>query len=296
MRIGVTGSTGLIGTALVENLRSDGHDVVPFVRTQGPISHGIRWKPGADLDPDALTGLDAVVHLAGAGVADRRWTQAYKQLIRDSRVHGTATIARAMAQAQDGPRILISGSAIGYYGDTGDRLTDEKGPQGSGFLAEVVGDWEAAASPAVQAGVRVAFARTGLVVSSRGGAWKKLFPIFKAGLGGKIGTGRQFWPTISLHDEVRALRWLIDHDISGPVNLVGPRALTNAEVTRTMSEVLHRPAVLPVPAIALKVVLGEFAEDVVGSQRIDPAVLRESGFQWDHPDNRSMIEAAAAGS
>lgn len=296
MRIGVTGSTGLIGSALVDDLRTDGHEVVPFVRARGQVGNGIAWQPGADLDPQVLEGLDAIVHLAGAGVADKRWTAEYKRLIRDSRVDGTGTIARAMAQSQDGPRILVSGSAIGYYGDTGDRLTDEEGPQGSGFLAEVVGDWEAAAAPAVAAGVRVAFARTGLVVSSRGGAWKRLFPIFKAGLGGRVGSGRQYWPTISLHDEVRALRWLIDHDISGPVNLVGPRAVTNAEVTRTMGEVLHRPAVLPVPAIALKVVLGEFAEDIVGSQRIDPAVLRASGFQWDHPDSRSMIEAAAAGS
>jgi hypothetical protein len=295
MRVGVTGSTGLIGSALFDHLTGAGYEVVPFVRAEQPVGDGIAWQPGADLDPGALNGIDAVVHLAGAGVADKRWTAAYKQLIRSSRVDGTTTIARAMAQAADGPRILVCGSAVGYYADTGDRVTAEDGPRGTGFLADVVRDWEAAAAPAIAAGVRVAFARTGLVVSSRGGAWKRLFPIFKAGLGGRIGSGRQYWPTISVHDEVRALRWLIDHEISGPVNLVGPHTVTNAEVTRAMAEVLHRPTAVPVPGIALKAVLGEFADDIIGSQRLDPAVLRASGFQWDHPDNRSMIEAAVAG-
>ncbi len=291
MRIGITGASGLIGTALSNHLRVNGHEVVVFVRSAASAGE-IRWRPGEELDPGQLVGLDAIVHLAGAGVGDKRWTDSYKQLIRSSRVDGTRTIADAMARATDGPRVLVCGSAIGYYGDTGNRATDETGACGTDFLAGVVRDWEAAADPAVKAGVRVAFARTGLVVSGQGGAWQKLFPIFKAGAGGRLGSGRQYWSAISLNDEVRALQWLLEHDVHGPVNLVGPEAVTNAEVTKAMGEVLHRPTILPVPGFALKAVLGEFAQDTLASQRIVPAVLREGGFSWDQPDIRSMIEAA----
>jgi uncharacterized protein len=292
MRIGITGASGLIGSALADHVRADGHEVVRFVRHAPERPDEIGWQPGSLLDPARLVGLDAIVHLAGAGVGDKRWTPDYKRIIRASRVDGTRTIASAMAAAAEGPRVLVCGSAIGYYGDTGDRLTDETGPQGDGFLAGVVHDWEAAAQPAVDAGLRVAFARTGLVVSSQGGAWQKLFPIYRAGIGGKLGSGRQYWSAISLTDEVRALAWLLDHDIHGPVNLVGPHPVTNAEVTKVMGEVLKRPTVVPVPGFALKIVLGEFAEDTLASQRIAPAVLTAQGFTWDHPDIRSMIEAA----
>jgi len=294
MRIGITGASGLIGSALTTHLQQQGHETVAFVRREPRSASEISWQPGTDLDPGRLSGLDAIVHLAGAGVGDKRWTDSYKEVIRSSRVDGTQTIARAMAAADDGPRVLVSGSAIGYYGDTGDRLTDETGPQGDGFLAGVVRDWEAAAAPAVDAGVRVTFARTGLVVSSDGGAWQRLFPIFRAGLGGKLGSGKQYWSTISLTDEVRALTWLINNDVGGPVNLVGPHPVTNAEVTRVMGEVLGRPTILPVPGFALKAVLGEFAEDTLASQRIDPAVLRSHGFTWLQPDIRAMIATARA--
>ena len=294
MRIGITGASGLIGSALTTHLQQQGHETVAFVRREPRSASEISWQPGKDLEPGRLSGLDAIVHLAGAGVGDKRWTDSYKEVIRSSRVDGTKTIARAMAAADDGPRVLVSGSAIGYYGDTGDRLTDETGPQGDGFLAGVVRDWEAAAAPAVDAGVRVTFARTGLVVSSDGGAWQRLFPIFRAGLGGKLGSGKQYWSTISLTDEVRALTWLINNDVGGPVNLVGPHPVTNAEVTRVMGEVLGRPTILPVPAFALKAVLGEFAEDTLASQRIDPAVLRSNGFTWLQPDIRAMIATARA--
>lgn len=294
MRIGITGASGLIGSALTTHLQQQGHETVAFVRREPRSASEISWRPGTDLDPGRLSGLDAIVHLAGAGVGDKRWTDSYKEVIRSSRVDGTRTIARAMAAADDGPRVLVSGSAIGYYGDTGDRLTDETGPQGDGFLAGVVRDWEAAAAPAVDAGVRVTFARTGLVVSSDGGAWQRLFPIFRAGLGGKLGSGKQYWSTISLTDEVRALTWLINNDVGGPVNLVGPHPVTNAEVTRVMGEVLGRPTILPVPGFALKAVLGEFAEDTLASQRIDPAVLRSHGFTWLQPDIRAMIATARA--
>lgn len=293
MRIGITGASGLIGSALAGQLQVDGHQVVRFVRHDTDHPDEIGWQPGSRLDPALLTGLDGIVHLAGAGVGDKRWTTEYKRIIRASRVDGTRTIAAAMAEATEGPRVLVSGSAIGYYGDTGDRLTDETGPQGDGFLAGVVHDWEAAAQPAVDAGLRVAFARTGLVVSSQGGAWQKLFPIFRAGIGGRLGSGRQYWSAISLTDEVRALVWLLENEVHGPVNLVGPEPVTNAEVTKVMGELLKRPTILPVPGFALKVALGEFAEDTLASQRIDPAVLTARGFAWDHPDIRSMIEAAA---
>lgn len=292
MRIGITGASGLIGSALASSLQRGGHHVVRFVRRDTTDPAEIPWQPGRVLNPALLEGLDAVVHLAGAGVGDKRWTDAYKQEILRSRVDGTTTIAEAMAKATEGPRILICGSAIGYYGDTGDRPTDETGPKGAGFLADVVQQWEAAADPAINAGLRVAFARTGLVVSSKGGAWQKLFPIFKAGLGGKLGSGSQYWSPISLDDEIRALRYLIDEDLQGPVNLVGPNPLTNAEVTKIMGEVLKRPAIIPVPGFALKAVLGEFAEDTLASQRIIPRALSQAGFQWQQADMRDMIEAA----
>ena len=292
MRIGITGASGLIGSALAQQLTSRGEEVVRFVRRPASGASEISWQPGTNLPPQDIAGLDAIVHLAGAGVGDKRWTDAYKREILDSRVLGTRTIAEAMAAADDGPKVLVSGSAIGYYGDTGDRLTDETGPQGDGFLAQVVADWEAAAQPAVDAGIRVPFARTGLVVSSDGGAWQKLFPIFKAGLGGKLGSGNQYWSPISLEDEVRALEFLIDNDVSGPVNLVGPHPVTNTEVTKAMGEVLGRPTVLPVPGFALRAALGEFAQETLASQRIEPAVLTGAGFSWDQPNVTSMIEAA----
>lgn len=291
MKIGITGASGLIGSALASHLTARGDEVVRFVRRPAGTSE-ISWQPGTDLAPAEIAGLDAIVHLAGAGVGDKRWTDAYKREIHDSRVQGTRTIAEAMAAAQDGPRILVSGSAIGYYGDTGDRPTDETGPQGEGFLAQVVADWEAAAQPAVAAGVRVPFARTGLVVSSKGGAWQRLIPIFKAGLGGKLGSGKQYWSPISLNDEVRALCYLIDNDVSGPVNLVGPHAVTNQQVTEAMGKVLGRPTVLPVPGFALKAALGEFAQETLASQRIVPGVLDSSDFTWEQPDVASMIQAA----
>ncbi|MEI2641095.1 MAG: NAD-dependent epimerase/dehydratase family protein [Candidatus Nanopelagicales bacterium] len=203
---------------------ANGHQVVAFVRRDSQSPDEIPWRPGSPLDPALLHGLDGIVHLAGAGIGDKRWTDAYKQQILGSRVDGTTTIATAMAHATEGPRVLVNGSAIGYYGDTGDRITDETGPKGEGFLADVVQQWEAATAPARDAGLRVAFARTGLVVSGDGGAWQKLLPIFKAGVGGKLGSGKQYWSPISLNDEVRALRHLLEHDIHGPVNLVGPDA------------------------------------------------------------------------
>ncbi|MER7736275.1 TIGR01777 family oxidoreductase [Streptomyces erythrochromogenes] len=294
MRIALTGSTGLIGSALVRSLRADGHEVVRFVRREPAGADEARWDPQrGHVDPAGLAGCGAVVHLAGAGIGDHRWTAAYKRKIRDSRVLGTAALATALAGLDEPPAVLVSGSAVGYYGDTGDRPVDEDSPAGQGFLPSVCVEWEAAAAPAQEAGIRTAFARTGLVVAKEGGAWGRMFPLFRAGVGGRLGDGRQYWPYISLHDEVAALRHIIDTPaLSGPVNLTAPEPLTNRQVTAAMGRVLHRPAVLPVPAVALRVVLGEFSQDVLGGQRARPARLLGSGFVFRDPGIEQAIRAA----
>ncbi|MEV6732748.1 MULTISPECIES: TIGR01777 family oxidoreductase [unclassified Streptomyces] len=296
MRIAITGSTGLIGQALVRSLRADGHDVVRFVRRTPAAPDEAAWDPRRGyVDPAGLAGCGAVVHLAGAGVGEHRWTAAYKKEIRDSRVAGTEAMARAIAALDAPPAVFVCGSAIGYYGDTGDRAVDEHAPAGQGFLPEVCIEWEAAAAPAQEAGVRTVFARTGLVVAAEGGAWGKLFPIFRAGIGGRLGNGRQYWSFISMYDEIAALRHAIDTpELSGPVNLTAPEPLTNREVTAAMGRVLHRPTLFPVPAPALRVVLGEFAGDVLGSQRVRPARLLETGFTFRYPGIDEAIRAALA--
>lgn len=294
MKIAVTGASGLIGSALVPHLRARGDDVLRLVRRTAVAPDEVQWDPVAgSVDLDALAGVDAVVHLAGAGVGDRRWTDDYKRTILDSRVDGTRTIVDAMTRLDPRPRALVAGSAIGWYGDTGDRAVDESAPAGTGFLADVVRAWEAAADPAREAGIRVTHARTGLVVSSEGGAWQRLFPIFKAGLGGKLGSGRQYWSWISLRDEVAALTFLLDNEeIAGPVNLTGPQPVTNAEVTEVMGRVLRRPTVFTVPSFALKSVLGEFSSEVLGSTRVLPSVLTDAGFSWQDSTVESAIRAA----
>ncbi len=298
MRVAVTGASGLIGSALVPALRARGDEVVRLVRRAPSAPDEVRWDPrSGDVDLAGLAGIQGIVHLAGAGVGDKRWTDAYKAEIRDSRVQGTTTIAKAAAALDPKPAVLVCGSAIGYYGDTGDRIVTEQSPQGAGFLADVVADWEASARPAIDAGIRVPFARTGLVVSSQGGAWKRLMPIFKAGLGGKIGSGSQYWSFISLRDEIAALIALLDDErYAGPVNLTAPTPVTNSEVTAAMGRVLGRPTMLPVPAFALKIALGEFSQDVLGSQRVIPTVLEADGFTWSDPTIDEAISQAVAGS
>ncbi|WP_405890801.1 TIGR01777 family oxidoreductase [Streptomyces sp. NBC_00133] len=293
-RIAVTGSTGLIGSALVRSLRSDGHEVVRLVRRPAQAGDEVEWDPQRQyVDVGGLVGCEAVVHLAGAGIGARRWNDAYRKEVRDSRVLGTAAIAEAVASLDTPPRVLISGSAVGYYGDTGDRAVDESAPPGDGFLPKLVVDWEEAAAPAEEAGIRTAFPRTGLVVARKGGAWGRMFPIFKAGLGGRLGSGRQYWSFISLHDEVAALRHILDTEsLSGPVNLTAPHPATNREVTEAMGRALHRPAVFAVPAPALRIALGELAEDVLGGQRALPTRLLESGFSFAFPRIDDAIGAA----
>lgn len=299
MRIAVTGSSGLIGSALVRSLLADGHEVVRLVRRTHPGGRpdGTReafWDPkGGQVDTGALTGVEAVVHLAGAGVGDHRWTDAWKKEIRDSRVLGTATIAETLAGLGGRPRVLVSSSAIGYYGQTGSRVIDETAGPGDDFLARVCEEWEEAARPAQEAGIRVVHPRTGLVVASGGGAWGRLFPVFRLGLGGRLGPGTQYWSFISLADEIAALRFLIDReDMAGAVNLTAPEPVTNAEVTAAMARVLRRPALLPVPEAVLRVALGEFAVEVAGSHRVVPARLLDAGFRFSHPTIDEAVRAA----
>jgi len=292
MKIAITGASGLIGSALSADLSRDGHQVVRLVRGPSRSAGEASWDPvGGHVDLAGLAGSDAVVHLAGAGVGDRRWSEAYKREILDSRVRGTTAIAHAVAALDPAPAVLVSASAVGFYGDTGSQAVDETAPRGAGFLADVVEAWEVAAEPARAAGIRVVHPRTGLVVARGGGAWKRLLPIFQLGAGGRLGGGQQYWSFISLTDEIRALRHLIDHpDLAGPVNLTAPTPVTNAEATRALAHALHRPAALPVPAAALKAVLGEFSVEVLGSQRVLPTRLLASGFAFRHPS----IEAALA--
>jgi uncharacterized protein (TIGR01777 family) len=281
MRVAISGASGLIGSALSRSLQASGHDVLTLVRRTANSPLEIAWDPErGELDPAALVGIDAIVHLAGAGVGDKRWTATYKRTILESRVNGTRTIARALASRPDTPRVFVCGSAIGFYGETGDRPVDETAPAGDGFLADVVVQWERAAQPAVDAGVRVAFARTGLVAAPGAGAFGKLLPIFKLGAGGKLGSGRQYWSLISLRDQVRALEFLLDHTVTGPVNLTAPEPQTNAAVTKALASALRRPAVIPVPGFALRLVVGEFAGDILGSQRVVPRRLLDAGFNF----------------
>jgi uncharacterized protein len=296
MKIAVTGASGLIGSALVPHLRGSGHDAMRLVRRPAASVDEISWDPrSGSVDLTRLEGTDAVIHLAGAGVGDHRWTDAYKREILDSRVDGTHTIVTAMTALEKRPAVLVSASAIGWYGDTGDRPVDESAPAGTGFLADVVRAWEAAAGPAAAAGIRVVHPRTGLVVSSKGGAWARMLPLFKAGLGGKLGSGRQYWSWISLRDEIRALVFLLENEaLSGPVNLTAPTPLTNAEVTSIMGTVLHRPTLLPAPAFALKAALGEFSTEVLGSARVIPSVLESTGFTFEDPALESALRAALA--
>lgn len=294
MRVAVTGSSGLIGSALVRSLTADGHEAVRLVRRPARADSEVSWDPERKtVDTAGLAGTDAVVHLAGAGVGEHRWTAAYKKVLVDSRVRGTAVVAEALASMDRPPQALVCGTAIGWYGDTGATAVDESAPAGDGFMAGLCERWEAAADPAREAGIRTVLARTGLVVSRAGGAWGRLFPLFGLGLGGRLGDGRQYWSFISLRDHIAALRRLVEDDgLAGPVNLTAPSPVTNREVTASMGRLLHRPALLPVPRFALRIAVGEFADDIVGSQRVVPRRLLDAGFTFAHPGIDDAVRAA----
>jgi hypothetical protein len=297
MRVAVTGSSGLIGTALSGALRQDGHEVIPLVR-RPPGPGEIRWDPQAadgGLPPGALDGVDAVVHLSGAPIAGGRWTAARKQMLRASRVQSTQALVTALAAAKSPPQVLLSGSAVGWYGDTGDRAVDETAPAGTGFLADLVRDWESAARPARDAGVRVVNLRSGVVLSRQGGMLGLLTPFFRLGLGARMGSGSQFLSWISLTDHVAAVRFLLGQaGIDGPVNLTAPAPVTNAVFTAALARALHRPALLWVPAPALQLGAGEMSSELLGSTRALPRRLTEAGFAFRYPAIAAALAAELA--
>ena len=281
--VAIAGSSGLIGSALVYGLRATDHRVLRIVRRAPSNSDEVFWNPDTgEFDADALRGVDAAVNMCGVSVGAKRWSGAFKQSLRDSRIDPTEVLSEAVARA--GVGVLVNASAVGYYGDTGNRIADETAPQGRGFLAQLCRDWEAATAPAQQAGVRVVLTRTGLVLSPRGGMLSRLRPLFSLGLGARLGSGRQYMPWISLEDQVRAMLFAIFHDdVSGPVNFTGPAPVTNSEFTKAMGRVLNRPTPMMVPGFALKTLLGEFAEEgLLGGQRAIPAVLERAGYEFRH--------------
>jgi uncharacterized protein (TIGR01777 family) len=296
MTVVVAGSSGLIGSALLASLRADGHEVVRLVRREAQDVHELTWSPelGArGATPElraALEGVDAVINLAGAPVAGRRWNDAYKREILDSRVAATTCLATAIAETTDHPTVFVSASASGIYGDSGPDALDEGGPSGLTFLARVCTAWELAAQPARDAGVRVAHPRTGLVADPRQGAFGKLLPVVKAGIGGRLGSGKQWWSVISLRDEVAGIRHLVDDESAeGPFNLAAPEQVTNADLTDRLGSALHRPTLAMVPGFALKIVLGDFAEELLIDQRMTPAKLLASGFEFQDPTVDAVI-------
>lgn len=285
MRVVVSGASGLIGSALLPALRAAGHRPIALVRRPPRAEDEIEWDPAASkLAPDALDGADAVVHLAGAGIGDHRWTAEYKRELLDSRTLSTALLADTIARAATGPRVLLSGSAIGYYGPRGDETLDESSPAGTDFLADVCRQWEDACQPARDAGARVVNLRTGIVLSAKGGALKKMLPLFRLGAGGRFGNGRQWQSWISIDDEVQAIIHLLTSALSGPVNLTAPTPVSNTEFSRTLAKVLHRPSLVPVPRFAPALLLGgELADALLFTgQRVLPAALQADGYAFEH--------------
>ncbi len=290
MRIAISGSSGLIGGALARSLEADGHDVVPLVRGATDQRPGaVRWDiDRGDIDTAALEGLDGVVHLAGEGIGERRWSDDQKRKILESRTKGTALLVGALASLDAKPPVLVSGSAVGIYGDRGDEQLTEASATGKGFLAEVATAWEAAAEPAVAAGIRVPRIRTGIVLDRHGGALQRLAKIGRLGVLGKLGSGRQWMSWISLADEVGAIRFLLEPgcDLAGPVNLTAPAPVTNAVFTKALGRVLHRPTLLPVPSFGPKLLLGsELANTLLyEGQRVLPDALVDAGYEFRHTD------------
>ncbi|CAB4341456.1 unannotated protein [freshwater metagenome] len=287
-RIAITGSSGLIGAALVGFLKSEGHTVQRLVRRAPIAPDEVQWDPKTgfvDLEP--LRGVDAVIHLAGAGVGDKRWSKKYKAEILNSRLLGTTTIANAVNELK--PQVFISASAIGWYGESGNRAVVESDRVGDDFLAAVCREWEGAAD--IATGVRTVKLRTGLVLDPTGGALGKMLPLFRFGLGGKMGNGKQWWSWITLHDLIRALRFILENPLSGPVNLTSPNPVTNQEFTSALARAMHRPALFPAPAFALKIAMGGFSSEILGSKKVLPNVLSDAGFTWDYPHISDALSA-----
>lgn len=293
MRIAVTGTHGLIAGHLIPALEAAGHDVTALVR--GPAGPGqVHWDPDAgELDPADLVGIDAVIHLAGVGIF-RRWSADHKRRLLDSRVKGTSLLAGRLAGLDRKPAVLLSGSAVGYYGDRGDEILTEESSSGGGFLADLCRQWEAATEPAVSAGIRTVLLRSGIVQAGDGGALRPQLPIFKLGVGARLGSGRQWTSWITIDDEVGGiLHALGADDLSGPINLTAPEPATNRTYTRVLGRVLHRPAVLAVPGPAIRAVLGAQMADemLLGGQRALPAALERSGYPFRHPDLAGGLRA-----
>lgn len=292
MKIAVTGSHGLIGEALCKHLTGQGHTVARIIRASNSTNGDIRWNlANASIESDKLNDVDAVIHLAGENIASHRWTSEQKQKIKESRIRGTKLLAETICGLEKKPEVVVSGSAIGFYGDRGSETLTESSNVGSGFLADVCREWEEAIAPVAASGVRVVNARTGVVLSTKAGALNKMLPIFQLGGGGNIGDGRQYMSWISLDDEVKALEFALTHSsVSGPVNLVAPNPVTNAEFTAVLGSVLHRPAFIPLPAFAAKIVLGEMADELLlSSQKCQPTKLLSAGYQFEYPELKKAL-------
>jgi uncharacterized protein len=293
VRIAITGSSGFIGSALQASLEADGHAVLRVVRSAGGPG-STRWDVDrGEIDASAFEGLDGVVHLAGEGIGDKRWTDDQKRRILESRTKGTTLLCEALASLNDKPPALVSGSAIGYYGDRGDEQLTETSAPGDGFLADVAVAWEAATAPATAAGIRVARARTGIALGRDGGALPRLTRLARLGVLGKLGSGRQWMSWISLADEIGALRFLLEHPVSGPVNLTAPGPVTNAVFTKALGRVVHRPTVLPIPSFGPKLLLGSELADALlfEGQRVLPDVLLDAGYEYEHHDLETTLHA-----
>lgn len=295
MNILITGSTGMIGTVLIEALKKQNHRVTRLVRSPKPNSEPtVLWNPASGtLNAKDVEGFDAVVHLAGESIAASRWTEAQKARIRDSRVQGTALLSATLAKLAKPPKVLVCASAIGFYGNRGEEILREDSKIGTGFLAEVCQEWEDAAAPAKHKGIRVVHLRLGVVMSPKGGALAKMLLPFKLGLGGVVGNGKQYWSWVSLDDVIGAFLYALQNEnLSGAVNAVAPRAVTNAEFTKTLGKVLSRPTIFPLPGFAARLVLGEMADDLLlSSARIEPARLLAAGYQFKHPDLEGALRA-----
>jgi uncharacterized protein (TIGR01777 family) len=299
MRILMAGASGFLGVRLADRLTEAGHDITRLVRRSPRGPGEASWNPSqGELDPALVAGADAVINLAGAGVGDKRWNAAYKSLLRSSRVDSTGTIARILRQLpdQDRPRTLLQSSAVGWYGDTGDREVTEEAPAGSTFLADLCRVWEAAARPAEDAGARVVLLRTGLPLDAEGGLLQRLVLPFRLGAGSKLGSGKQWMPWIALADWLAAVEFLLDReDVAGPVNVVAPKPVTNTEFTKAFGRAVHRPTLFALPGAALDVALGEFGAETRRSQRVLPAVLSGAGFEWAYPEIEPALRAALGG-